>query len=907
MFDSGKYWDERYMRGGNSGAGSYNKLAKFKSDVINGFIERNKIKSIVDYGVGDGNQLKLINTEKLVYTGVDVSGFIISKCKQEFKDDKSKKFIQVDDIDDELKAELVLSCDVLYHLIEDDVYSDYMKNLFSMSRQYVIIYANDKDINHAIHVKFRKFSKYIESNLPQWYLIKHIPNKYPQLKLGKDNDNTSPSDFYIYKKDDEFLSITNYWKGYIETHLMKIVKGFNVNLDGNMYSAHHSFDDTNSHLSNKRFNIYNVLKKTKPKTILEIGFNAGFSCLLMKLVVPVANITCVDLNQHLYVMPCFNKISSDFSGLRMIPGSSYDIGLPQLIKENKKFDFIHIDGDHRLEGARKDMELCLKLCHEETIILFDDANLKHLDDLCSKYVINRELKDYNFEMYLNNQKYKHRFLQVEKTHSAFTRPMLICGFPHSGTSILKSIIGHIDDVDEIIRETDYIAADRLNNSKHKFVLAKTPYLEDKIFTEKYDKYIKIVIARNPCYTYSSLNKRYNYKIPDRLNIENAYVNFLEKVDYLIDKKEKNTYVVFYEDLFDNNFQKLKEILDTIGLKYTEQIFDNSKYRNYITNDKNIPKSPPLRNDHDSFRTYQINQPLKNLNDNEMIDLTERQRNLIKSHPLINRYFDTSVLSTSRSSSGLRSRLPIYISMTSIFRKQGHLFKTLQSITKQTRKADKVFIFLSEDPYILDDGFKDRKITNPELLKFIDDNSFIDVKWVKNTGSYRKLLPLLKDKWDEDCIIITIDDDNIYDTNLIENLVRDYYEQRCVIGYRGFTPLFDEIEDFEYSKHDKLQNLSLYNFLTGKGGILYKPEFFHKTKNLVFNHEIYLNECHIQDDIWFYIVRILNNKYCYISNKKWDIRDLPNQGLFLNFNRHNNTNTVSFRRALKRIKELGYKF
>ena len=326
MFDSKKYWNERYLRGGNSGAGSYNKLSQFKSDVINRFINTNKIESIIDYGVGDGNQLKLINTENLVYTGVDVSEHIISKCKEEFKGDKSKRFLHIDEMDNELNAELVLSCDVLYHLIEDDVYCEYMKKLFSMSRQYVIIYANDKDIDHAIHVKFRKFSKYIESNFPEWQLIKHIQNKYPQLRLGKDNDNTSPSDFYIYKRDDEFLSITNYWKGYIETHLMKIVKYFNVKLEGNIYSAHHSFDDTSNNLSNKRFNIYNVLKKTKPRTILEIGFNAGFSCLLMKLVVPGANITCVDLNQHLYVMPCFNKISSDFSSLRMIPGSSYDIG-----------------------------------------------------------------------------------------------------------------------------------------------------------------------------------------------------------------------------------------------------------------------------------------------------------------------------------------------------------------------------------------------------------------------------------------------------------------------------------------------------------------------------------------------------------------------------------------------------
>ena len=40
----------------------------------------------------------------------------------------------------------------------------------------------------------------IENNLPEYHLIKHIPNKYPQINLGINNNTTSPSDFYIYEK-----------------------------------------------------------------------------------------------------------------------------------------------------------------------------------------------------------------------------------------------------------------------------------------------------------------------------------------------------------------------------------------------------------------------------------------------------------------------------------------------------------------------------------------------------------------------------------------------------------------------------------------------------------------------------------------------------------------------------------
>jgi hypothetical protein len=58
---SGKYWDNRYKKCGNSGAGSYGKLAEFKADILNKFISKNNIQSVIEFGCGDGNQLLLAN------------------------------------------------------------------------------------------------------------------------------------------------------------------------------------------------------------------------------------------------------------------------------------------------------------------------------------------------------------------------------------------------------------------------------------------------------------------------------------------------------------------------------------------------------------------------------------------------------------------------------------------------------------------------------------------------------------------------------------------------------------------------------------------------------------------------------------------------------------------------------
>ena len=194
-FQSAQYWETRYSSSGNSGAGSYGRLAQFKADVINDFIKQKNIKNIIEFGVGDGNQLSLLNAEN--YLGFDVSETIVNKNIERFKNFSGYKFKLVNEFNDE-KADLVLSLDVIYHLVEDEVYFQYMENLFRASKRYIIIYSSNKDEIHTTHVKHRHFTSFIEQNHKEWTLIKKIPNKYPYDE--KDPGNTSFADFYIYEK-----------------------------------------------------------------------------------------------------------------------------------------------------------------------------------------------------------------------------------------------------------------------------------------------------------------------------------------------------------------------------------------------------------------------------------------------------------------------------------------------------------------------------------------------------------------------------------------------------------------------------------------------------------------------------------------------------------------------------------
>ena len=191
------YWTNRYKNKRSSGLGSYGKLAKFKSEVINKFVHENRIESIIEFGSGDGNQLKYAKYPN--YLGFDVSPDVVSMCRKIFAGDSSKTFLVMDEYRGET-AELGLSLDVIYHLVEDEEYEQYMKNLFTASLRYVIIYSSNMENCNEIsssHVRHRAFTDWIEGTCDDWKLIRHVPNRHPPgrfLRIG------SPSDFFTYQK-----------------------------------------------------------------------------------------------------------------------------------------------------------------------------------------------------------------------------------------------------------------------------------------------------------------------------------------------------------------------------------------------------------------------------------------------------------------------------------------------------------------------------------------------------------------------------------------------------------------------------------------------------------------------------------------------------------------------------------
>ena len=206
------------------------------------------------------------------------------------------------------------------------------------------------------------------------------------------------------------------------------------------------------------------------------------------------------------------------------------------------------------------------------------------------------------------------------------KQILVTGFPHCGTTVLRAKISECRNTKEQFRE--FGAPTEFNpNMPYDFYVWKTPFLptefRDKTFSIKsetvYKDTIVIPIIRNPWNVFSSLYKRGiqtgDFSIYDNRQGQSlAYYNNACQV--MIDAFEKNyedVYPIKYEDIFDNNYQKLKEIFDKIGLQYDDSIFE-TKTKEYKHNDCEYIDDYDKKDLQDGlYRMWQINQPFKNMN------------------------------------------------------------------------------------------------------------------------------------------------------------------------------------------------------------------------------------------------------------------------------------------------------
>lgn len=188
--DSASYWESRYRLGQTSGVGSYDDLATFKAEVLNAFVQRHDVASVLELGCGDGNQLALASYPS--YLGLDVSGTALRLCRKRFRRDRTKAFLPLSELGDR-RAELTLSLDVVFHLVEDEVYSQHLSSLFDAATRFVCVYSSNVEVDDiGDHVRHRVFTDWVTAHRPDWQVLEHVPNPYRGQLQG------AVSDFWFF-------------------------------------------------------------------------------------------------------------------------------------------------------------------------------------------------------------------------------------------------------------------------------------------------------------------------------------------------------------------------------------------------------------------------------------------------------------------------------------------------------------------------------------------------------------------------------------------------------------------------------------------------------------------------------------------------------------------------------------
>lgn len=192
------------------------------------------------------------------------------------------------------------------------------------------------------------------------------------------------------------------------TRLDQIAAGHRVVVEGHIFCGREMIW--------KQKNLYQMASSCK--RILEIGFNAGHSAMIMLMANPKLELFCFDLGEHEYVDDCYIYLATTFGPrLRLIKGNS-TTKLPEFVKDHPaiKFDGFHVDGCHLAEVARQDLVNCFSLAEDQAIVIFDDTDYPHLDAVWKEFVDGNKIVPVDL--------YSEHFFPTFKWHHAIGKYLL---------------------------------------------------------------------------------------------------------------------------------------------------------------------------------------------------------------------------------------------------------------------------------------------------------------------------------------------------------------------------------------------------------------------------------------------------------------------------------------------------
>lgn len=191
---------------------------------------------------------------------------------------------------------------------------------------------------------------------------------------------------------------------------------------------------------------------------------------------------------------------------------------------------------------------------------------------------------------------------------------------------------------------------------------------------------------------------------------------------------------------------------------------------------------------------------------------------------------------------------IIISLTSYNKRLSSVVLTIKSLLKQTKLPDKIILYL----------YKDEKEYLPSALTKLVDKNNLKIEWVDEDLRPHKKYYYAMQQFPND-IIITVDDDVIYDRHLIEYLWKSHLKfKKSVIATRAHQVMFKNNIIQPYNKwnlNSKLENNPRMDLVaTGVGGILYPPHLL--KKELLTDKEKIKKYLRV-DDLWLKNIEVIS--------------------------------------------------
>lgn len=233
--------------------------------------------------------------------------------------------------------------------------------------------------------------------------------------------------------------------------------------------------------------------------------------------------------------------------------------------------------------------------------------------------------------------------------------------------------------------------------------------------------------------------------------------------------------------------------------------------------------------------------------------------------------------------------------------------TLWSLVNQSLPAQTINLWVSTESYMADKGICSFPESINNLIKY---NDLIKIKYVENTGPYRKIIPALREYSDDD-ILVYADDDVIYSHRWLETLITSYLEND------GKYVVSSRVREMKKNLFDHYQSYSLFPLtyekkvfdrdfiITGVGGcVLAKKHIAQKYIDM----EVYKKVAPKTDDLWISkIIELSGSKVLTCPNAldcvmeiQHDINALNRVNTFLT-----NDSTISRLMAYVKKRTLGY--